>query len=58
MEDIEDKNYITKEGENFTMTHVSPLAVVFCKVEGPFLVDMVHFSNPIARQHPDILRYT
>ena len=56
MEDIDDKNYITKAGENVTITHVSPLPVVFCKVDGPFAVNMVHFSNPIVQQHPDELR--
>ena len=57
MEDIDDKNYVTAEGDSFIMTQVSPLAVVFCKVEGPSHVHMVHFSNPIVRQHPDVLRY-
>jgi hypothetical protein len=57
MDDIDDKNYITQQGENVTITHVSPLPVVFCKVDGPFVVDMVHFSNPMVQQHPDVLRY-
>ena len=57
MEEIEDVHYNPKEGEDFVMSHVSPMIVTFCKIEGPYIGDRLHFSNPSVRQHPAVLRY-
>ena len=53
---LPDQTYFIKAGENFDLKHVSPMTVAFCKVEGPYQGDKIHFSITKVHQHPDVLR--
>ena len=56
MENVEDETYIVREGDDVNLKHVSPMSVAFCKIEGPYDGDKLHFSTPRVRQHPDVVR--
>ena len=56
MGDLPDKTYDIKEGEDFTLKHNSPMTIAFCKIEGPYEGDKMHFSITQVHQHPDVLR--
>ena len=56
MEDVQDQIYSIEEGDDFDLKHVSPMSVAFCKIEGPYDGDKLHFSTSRVRQHPDVVR--
>ena len=56
MGDLPDKTYDIKEGENFILKHDSPMTIAFCKIEGPYDGDKMHYSITRVHQHPDVLR--
>ena len=58
MGDLPDKTYDIKEGEDFTLKHNSRMTIAFCKIEGPYEGDKMHFSITQVHQHPDVLRYS
>ena len=56
MEDLPDNTYEINEGDDLQLNHVSPMTISFCKIEGPYEGDKMHFSITTVHQHPDILR--
>ena len=48
MGDLPDQTYFIKAGENFDLKHISPMTVAFCKVEGPYQGDKIHYLPKLA----------